>query len=885
MPQHQSAKERLEQLRQEQEARGAQTARERLAALRALDQGVEMSPVPVGTQAQAQNQAINPFVRRYGGRNSNLTPETRAAAQAGVDIFTDAPTGGFTSGFAQNDALRADSLKKSLSEYYGQEVRVRKGPDTGELEFLNPETRRWTSVNAQQVTGRDIAAKVGPAIPATLGIAGEVFAGPLGAVAGAAGGEAIRRGIGNLAGVRDESAGDAALGSLGIGALEGGMAKGGDWIGGMFAGIRKFFKPEVMTADFAASTLARTEALQDVADHISAVTGQRLQPFTGQLTDDPLLLSEQARVRGSKTEGIGIALRQQESANETALEGYFDVITPQGGGDPSIIGGRVQAEAAQRDQPIADSIRATMARQAEELERLTAQLPRAADDASGRAIRARLEQLRAVYKANEDALWADVRLAYGYNEDTALSQVRIPVAGQLERQIRIFRAEASEALDPAITSGKRQLAGNRLLPDVDELTPEDAELLRTFGVDFEETHTIDLHQTQVLLSFLRKRERIALEGVVATDPAGSDIIRMKTALQEYRNAYLMENDPELLMKIQEAENATAFRANTFDKFLVGDILRQGQGGRYAIRDADVVARTIASRDVEAIRHLTAVMSDHPAGIATLQRTMLAYYENEVVRDGIPDATLHRAFMRRNEEVVNEMFGSQANRIKRLGEFERVVANTEQRLANFEKQIARRFSGRIQGVDPERVVEAIFNTTFSSKDARELMALAEASGFGQMYRKAVGDQMRRRFITPGNIRTDELERFVGDEREKLVSIMGPQYVQDMETLLSMARVISRSSHANVAGRTGTETVIETIARPTVARPLSAEGVGLTKLLDFRGRARERAWAAIVSDPQALHAVILRANRDSQSREAMELFGALGASAVIMQMKEQ
>src|SRR3990167_7047078 len=113
-----SAKEMLEQLRQEQTP-----ARQRLAELRAQEmEGVDTTPFEIPS-----HQGIpSPSTGRGAGRvKPDFGEEIMSAARSGVDIATGAPAGRFLAGFSQNQALQAQELEKALAEHFGQPIRMR----------------------------------------------------------------------------------------------------------------------------------------------------------------------------------------------------------------------------------------------------------------------------------------------------------------------------------------------------------------------------------------------------------------------------------------------------------------------------------------------------------------------------------------------------------------------------------------------------------------------------------------------------------------------------------------------------------------------------------------------------------------------------------------
>lgn len=600
----------------------------------------------------------------------------------------------------------------------------------------------------------------------------------------------------------------------------------------------------------------------------------RLQPFTGQMADDPLLLGEQSRVLSSRESGV--AAREQRRQNETALEAFFDTVNPSGGGPRTAVGRSIQQEARSQTQPRVDALESGVQRQVAELESLTAALPRAQNQQMGAQLRQVAEEARQALKDSEDETWDAVRRGYAFNPQTQLSAYKIPVSGNLESLLLEFRAAAREAIDPATAEGKRQLAFQRLLGDeVDAATPDDLEILHAFDIQ-PEARGADLHQIQVLLSSLRKRGRISRQNRVATDPAGKDLSDLQSALVVHRNEYLKQVDPELLAEIEAAEALTASRARLFDNGVVGSLLRKVDG-QYAITDSEVVGRTIGSGNPEAIGHLVRVLGSHPAGVPALQRSMLAYYRNEVVVDGLPKADLHRKFIDNHGEALDALFPNDTARLRELGEFEKVVSRNLKRFEDFEKGVERSFRGRIQDLAPERIAEQVLSNSFSVKDVARLAALSRQAGVHEQYQRAIGDQIRRRFMSQtSGLNLNSLDKFVEQQGEKLYAVFGEGYIRDMRKLTQMMQVVQRD--AGGIAVTKKPTLGEALARSTFARPLSAPGVALTRAMRFRQAAADRLLARAIMDPQALREIVQQAQSDVTSRKVGQLLAVLGASSL-------
>lgn len=869
-----------------------ETEAERMLRELETQQGAETTPFRLPMRPASPSRYGTGGLREQSLRPMRVSPEARAAAEAGVDVLSGSPVGRFASGFSQNQATRAEDLRRRLSQHFGQDIQMRVGPQSGQLEFLNPRTNRFTTVDEARFTMRDLADVIGPSIPMLGAGIGEILGGPGGAALGGAAGEAARRGIGQRMGVRDEDPESFARGVTGVGAAEGAFSVGGNLAVRGAQGVRNFFRPRIVTPEQATAVLSEAEAAQEVANEIARRTGQPLQPTTGQMSQDPLLLGGEARVATSPD--TGPAFREQLRQNETTLERFFDQVTPTGAQPNAQTGAAVRREARQRAQQRIQPIEEGVQAQVRELEELTAALPRARTAQMGSELRQLAEQARKELKENyEDVAWDNVRIMAGVNPNTALSNVKIPVTDNLRTTLNRLQVEGREALLPSQQAGKATLTPDTLTGK--GAARDAAERALAQGADQDEAariyretlenYEVDLNQLNETISELRRLDRISRRGEVATDPSGRDRARLLSALVTQRNEHLRQANPQLLAAIEEAEELTAKRARLFDKGLVGGLLAKTDG-QYTITDPEVVGRTLASGNPDAIRHLVTTFAEHPAGIPTLQRSMLALYRNEVVENGIPQRNLHRRFMERHGDVIDELFPN-SRQIRQLGEFEKVVNRNLERFENFKKAVERSFHGKIDNLAPERVAERAMSDQFTEAEVKRLMQLADAAGVKDQYRRAVGDQLRRQFISPtSGLQLKRMDDFVQKQSDRLANIFGPKYVSDLRTLLRGLKTIrtQASGIATTQNRTLGETIAEGGLRVSVARPLSPGGVALTRALRFRQRAADRVLSEVIRDPDALRAVVVQANTDVKSRKVAQLLAVLGGSTLAIDAGE-
>lgn len=812
-------------------------------------QGVDVTPfkLPPAPQALSLEEAAGSRLGRSGRATDPFSREERAAAAAGVDILTGAPVGRAVAGFAGNEAIAAEFFRKELTEFFGQDVRLRKGPESGALEFFNPETRRFTTIDEATVTSRDLADFLSLA-PVFLGAGiGEIF-GPVGAAVGGAAGEAVSQTIGATLGVGagfESAVGDVATeaalvggGSVAFRAVEAGRRA-----------ISRVARPRAVSGEVAESALAAGESNQAIADEISRVARRRFQPLTGQLAEEETLLGAQSALRSSPE--TAVVLRQRARENETALEAFFDATTPQGE-IQSAVGRQAQQAArvktqgrlAQGDRIIQNSI--------DDLDQLIQSLPRAGADTSGGRIRALVTAERQKFKTIEADAYEAAQVRYELNPETGLSDIKIPISGEVKKTFRALSAEAKEALFA------EQAAGKSIL------TP------KSIG----EATEIDLHQMEEAIRFLRRRKRLDVRGAVAGTPAGRDVDRVLQSLIRQRSKFLAKSRPDVLDAIEQAEFASAERSRLFDKSILRSILVKDDAGEFVLRNREVIGRTIATGDKDAVSHLMRILSENPAGQQELQKTMLAFYRNEVVVDGLPTLALHRRFMERHGESVKTIFPKQGAAMRKFGQTIAKAEDTIGRTELFKKAVARQFQGRLQDVAPENVVKKMFTDRFSAKDANRFRNLAQVGGFLPQYERAIGDEIRRRVFTGGVLSPAKLESFLAQHDEVVFGLIGPQYVKDLRTLLSGLKTAA-TQPAGIA-RPGNSLL--DLMRVIVAPPLTRRGRAQTLGMNINRRALERAMLNAIIDPKGLRAIVAQRNAEITSKKVLGMLGALGGASI-------
>ncbi len=804
----------------------------------------------------------------------------KALAAQGIDVRegADVPGARSKASFATNEPVAQEIVRQGLSKKLGQEVTLHKMPN-GKTGFLDPETNRITPIDEAGLTFSDFA-EFGHILPIVGAGAGEVVGGIPGAFGGGAAGEAIRRGVGAIIGANEESLESGAGASVVEGVKIGAFSAGTRAVTSLFKAGREFFKPRAnLTLDQARLAAADIQGSQEVADAISKEVNKRFQPLTSQLSANEAIAGQQAKVGSSFDTAAAQRARIRE--NESVLDTFFETTTPTGG-NAEAAGLAAQQAGRNINKELAETGENIAARDAERaLSAALNKIPQASSVTQGRAIRAEVATAREDLKTAERQAYRDAESAYGLDVETQLSGVSVPVNERLLSTYRRFKNSANKSIFKGQASQKKLVTPRSLeaeRPDIPFDSQRESFLQFVEKMDAAgppKDKVLDLHQIQEAIRFLRSEARKQTGGI-GLSPKGSDIKKMESALISARDEALKDS-PEILEKILVADAAASARVTLVDKSLLSDVLRTSEQ-RGFILDKDIVSRIIGSGDAAATKQLHTLLSRNPNGVATLQKTFLQFYRNEVEREGILNLALHKEFVRKHVAVLDEVFPKQKATVAKFGEMGRVVEQSAKRAEVWNKALAKRFEGRIQSSNPEDIAGEFFTKKFSIQDAQRMKTIANAAGFGKQFDKAFGDEIRRQVYTGNSLSLTKLTNLVNNKEGIIKGYFGPQYFNN---LVKLQKSLTLQRTAPVSINAPPPSTLIGVWRAIYAQPLSPQGVATTVVQRVRLRAVNKATAEILLDPKKLQTFISLAEQDIASQNVSGFLGAVGGAALIQE----
>jgi hypothetical protein len=243
-------------------------------------------------------------------------------------------------GLARNDANEVLASKKVLSDYFGQEIPLRYGPETEELEFLNPKTGDYELLNKPGIDAGDMAkfgstaAVIVPEIVATIFATGAT--GPTGGVitsaATSAALETARLALGHqLYGINQTEKGFTDyLKNEGkdMAVLNGALTTAGFTVPKLYRMIKQFRNMGKINASDFGGTIKNAEQAQELITKINdrlvtLGTKKKLKFTLGQAGDDAELLALQNAYETNPKYGVKGIFDSFNKEQAEALDTFF----------------------------------------------------------------------------------------------------------------------------------------------------------------------------------------------------------------------------------------------------------------------------------------------------------------------------------------------------------------------------------------------------------------------------------------------------------------------------------------------------------------------------------------------------------------------------------
>ena len=819
----------------------------------------------------SQDKEFKPTVKEIAER-SNVSTQDPATYKARM-----------VGSFGYNETEKQLGIKKVLSELHGSDIDVRIGPNTGQLEYFNPTTKTYALVDkpgleiadfadlqgdALIIGGDIVATIVTTALTLPSGAAAPYFGLSAGAIAAAAG-EFYKLKKGQEYGINQGLTNDQLVkegfktGAFSLGAGTSGMV-----LGYIFKGVNNMLNGR--SFHFKNADILQEEKVLE-ANQIQKTINETLEKNNekaavkfslAKAADDPDLLAVQGSLEKSKKLGKVGEFRDFGRDNAEALNKYFGIIKKSFGtsNDTTFDSGKLLKKVIEKrqDKPIQDIIKKQ--ENAEELlDKAIFSLPAGNQKITGEEFRSVLRQLGDNYKTLVDDAAKELDKAAGKKLiGTDLISDALKTLSIKDQKSLIEVSKLEGIFKPGVYKTLMEPNNMVLISDVRETVSNIGKLIRDKFQNKTTGETVDTGKLlKIQSSFFEQLRKDAGEGYMNELQGFNTLVR--------QNKELLDND--LMSKLTKIEVGKKFKVAEEDIFLT--TFKSGTGSGKAARETyDVI-------------------SNSPDAMLAYKNSIFDFYKSKVFKDGVPNVTNHKAFMKAYDAPLRQFFNkTEYRKIAKIGGLQEYIEKQNKLFANTEKELAKTFEGKILNTSPQEVFNKIYKIN-NIGEIRELKSiLAKNPEVLQKFQRDVITDINERIMTQSDYlgikvidakKLDTLLNGAGGERGYRAAIkeaLGSKYVENLDILNKALKIESRKSPGlgleGIVGNAFTDIIRAQVGQFTKA------GRIFTASRRLFNTAANRMIANAIKNPKDLELLISLRKYTTFSKATAAILAKLGGS---------
>lgn len=777
---------------------------------------------------------------------------------------------GFAQGLARDDINEAMAAKEVLNRYFGEDIPIRLGEETEELEFLNPNTGKYELLNKFGLDEGDLA-KFGaygifvlPEIAATV-VASGLFPGS-GIAASAVSSAALETarliagheiyGInkteeGFMDYLKNEGKDIAIINST--------LTAAGYTIPKlyrMFKDLRKFGK--IDATEFGGRIDNAEQAfklMNNINDRLVALGSKPKLRFTlGQAGDDPELLALQNAYETNPKYGVKSKIFEPFNKEQAdALNTYMRLMAKEYN-FPGLSG---------KDNILADEIGVKI--QQKIMERLSPK---------------QKLLIRQLENAETDLTNAIIKFPDGSTKEAG-TQIRNVIDGLYNDFEKSYKAKYTTLF---ATGKNRKVKTNIIKAAVKELNKRQKETLfskypeiKTF-FDAPTGQTININKLKNTLSDLRRFDRSISKGKVPIEgePVEGAVSKLIGSIKKQLKQDLGENDI-WYREFLKLDRAYAKNKDLY-KGVISKILAT-KNGRLVIGPEDVFKQTFKKGANQATRidDVYEILQKKPSTITTYKEQILGAYKEAVDPNNTGKINLvaHQRFLNDYKYALEKFFGGKGGfkEIEKIGELAKKVDAAVLKRDKVLKQLGKSTEGKIESMDPDMIFNFLYNNKSPTRLNKVMAIIKQDKDLLNAFQTVAKDDLLFK-VTDNrqNFVFDKFADYLKDNNRILTMTFAdnPTFLKDLKMMRDALEITTRKSAQKTI--TKAETALNDIIRARLGQ-FTVAGRTFTALKKIVRSDVDKQLAEIITDPDRLRQLLELKKVKSGSKTAKQIISRL------------
>jgi len=777
---------------------------------------------------------------------------------------------GFAQALARDDTDKAVAAKTVLSDYFGQDVPIRFGEETEELEFLNPNTGKYELVNAYGTDSGDLA-KFGTmglfVIPEVLATTLAASAtGPTGAVLTSGFLSAIletgRLALGNeLYGINKTEEGFTDyLKNEGkdIGTLNAVLTTGGFTIPKLYRmvkDLRRFGK--IDASEFGGriqDAEAANKLVTEINDRLVQLGEKRKLKFTlGQAGNDPELLALQNAYETNPKYGVKGTFDTFNKEQAEALDVYMRLMAKEynfqglSGKDNILadeLGQKIQNLIVQRLDPKQKVLTNALEKAETDLTNAVIKLPGGGTKEAGTKIRNVI-----------DSLYDDFEQSY------------------TDKYTALFKQGKGRKIDTDLIKSAVKQLNQRQKNTLFKKYPQ----IKTF-FQAPKGKKIDINTLKNTLSDLRRFDRDLSKGMIPIEgsPVEGAVSKLIGSIKDQFKKSLGEDDIwyREFLKIDRGykKNKDLYRG------VIAKIMST-KNGRPVIAEEDIFRQTFkkGAGQIQRIDDVYAILKKRPSLITDYKEQILGAYREAVDPNNTGKINLvaHQKFLNDYEYALTKFFGGKSGfkKLENIGALAKNVEAAALKRDKVLKQLGKSTEGKIESMDPDKIFQFLYNNKSPTTLTKVMTIVKQDPDLYKAFQTVAKDDLLFKVTdNRGNFVFDNFANYLKNNKQILERTFAdnPTFIKDLENMRDALEITSRKSTQKTIGKA--ETALNDIIRARLGQ-FTVAGRTFTALKKIVRSDVDKQLAEIITDPERLKDLLKLKNTKTGSTLSKQIISRL------------